>query len=264
MKSSIFFCMLLIPCLLVGKEFREVLCKKIWESESKCSYEKLVFWNPKEPFPSLGIGHFIWFPKGKEFPFVETFPMLLSYLEQREINFPTWLKEGCPWQTREEFENECDSEKIKELRQFLYETRFVQTDFIVDRFQMVRQNLEQNAPQKVKQSLQAMETDPLSLFAMIDYVHFKGDGTDPKERYQGEGWGLLQVLLNMPQDLLPKELLPQFINSAKVVLARRVQNSPQENVEQRWLPGWYARIEKYGKGVDHLISSENSHRESLK
>ena len=45
--------------------------------------EYLTHWNEGEDFPSLGIGHFIWFPEGVDAPFDEQFPALISYLRQQ-------------------------------------------------------------------------------------------------------------------------------------------------------------------------------------
>jgi hypothetical protein len=38
-----------------------------------------------------------------------------------------------------------------------------------------------------------------------------------------------------------------FARSAESVLKRRVQNSPPEREESRWLPGWLNRISTYTK-----------------
>ena len=35
---------------------------------------------------------------------------------------------------------------------------------------------------------------PNGVYALVDYVNFKGEGIAPSERYSGVGWGLLQVL----------------------------------------------------------------------
>jgi hypothetical protein len=80
---------------------------------------------------------------------------------------------------------------------------------------------------------------------LIDYVNFKGEGTNPAERYKGEGWGLLQVLAGMQGTGAgaPKE----FGTSAAAVLTRRVQNSPPARNEQRWLPGWKNRVRAYSE-----------------
>ena len=45
----------------------------------------------REAFPSLGIGHFIWYPSGVQEPFVESFPSLVQYLIQRQAPVPDWL-----------------------------------------------------------------------------------------------------------------------------------------------------------------------------
>jgi len=79
-------------------------------------------------------------------------------------------------------------------------------------------------------------------FALIDYVNFKGEGTLETERYKGQGWGLLQVLETMPEGGDP---VREFSQAAKATLARRVRNAPPERHEERWLPGWDARVERY-------------------
>jgi hypothetical protein len=38
--------------------------RKIWQNESGGTVEGLTAWNVGEEFPSLGIGHFIWYPAG--------------------------------------------------------------------------------------------------------------------------------------------------------------------------------------------------------
>ncbi len=84
---------------------------------------------------------------------------------------------------------------------------------------------------------------PYGLYALIDYVHFKGEGINPAERYNGQGWGLLQVLQGMPEKL--SDPLDEFVVSAQVTLARRVANAPAERLEQRWLAGWNNRLATY-------------------
>jgi hypothetical protein len=37
----------------------------------------------------------------------------------------------------------------------------------------------------------------------------------------------------------------EFSNSAAAILRRRVQNSPPERHEARWLPGWLNRVQSY-------------------
>ena len=48
--------------------------------------------------------------------------------------------------------------------------------------------------ENVKKQFYRVANSPNGLYPLIDYVNFKGEGTNPKERYTGQGWGLLQVL----------------------------------------------------------------------
>ena len=83
---------------------------------------------------------------------------------------------------------------------------------------------------------------PYGMYALIDYVHFKGTGTATSERYQGEGWGLLQVLLELQGSTAN---LDDFVAAATRVLKRRVANAPSERKEQRWIAGWTNRLQTY-------------------
>jgi len=73
-------------------------------------------------------------------------------------------------------------------------------------------------------------------------VNFKGEGVSPAERYNGQGWGLLQVLETMPTS---GKALPEFSKAADIVLTRRVKNSPPARNEAKWLPGWRNRLSTY-------------------
>jgi hypothetical protein len=53
---------------------------------------------------------------------------------------------------------------------------------------------------------------------------------------------LLQVLEAMPET---GDAVRQFSVAAKQVLARRVRNAPPARHEERWLPGWDARVDRY-------------------
>ena len=79
------------------------------------------------------------------------------------------------------------------------------------------------------------------VYALVDYVNFKGEGISPKERYKNLGWGLAQVLENM--DTNNKNVMQAFVNSAERMLSRRVANAPRD--ESRWLPGWRKRLNTY-------------------
>ncbi|MGL5098793.1 MAG: hypothetical protein ACRC6B_01965, partial [Fusobacteriaceae bacterium] len=53
--------------------------EQIFANETSSKKEKLVWWNDGEDFPSLGIGHFIWYPEGYDGPFDESWPKLVEF-----------------------------------------------------------------------------------------------------------------------------------------------------------------------------------------
>jgi hypothetical protein len=78
-------------------------------------------------------------------------------------------------------------------------------------------------------------------------VNFKGEGILPTERYQGQGWGLLQVLESM-HGTSDAAAPAEFAKAAKATLIRRVHNAPAERHETRWLTGWIRRVNSYNGG----------------
>jgi hypothetical protein len=55
----------------VSAASHEIIGKKVWANECDGKVEGLTSWNGGEAFPSLGIGHFIWYPAGRRGPFDE-------------------------------------------------------------------------------------------------------------------------------------------------------------------------------------------------
>lgn len=208
---------------------------QIWKNESGGSIEKLVFWNPHEPFPSLGLGHFIWLPKDTTAPFEESFPKLATFLKSEKIAIPTWMEGSCPWETREEFLKPQNAPQIQELRTILEKTIPLQVRFLKLRLEETEKKL---TTQRAK--IERLKATNQGLYALLDYLNFKGSGLSEKERYNGKGWGLLQVLEEMPENGCVQE----FADAAKIVLKRRVENAPSQN-EGRWLKGWLSRVESY-------------------
>jgi hypothetical protein len=226
------------------------LGKQIYQNECNSSYQCLTSWNQGEDFPSLGIGHFIWFQADQIEPFEETFPALLHYLRNQGKALPKWLTDmpiaESPWSNRDSFLADIDSARMTELREFLFITREQQSAFIANRLVETLPQLLQLAPIESHPTIEsnfnavAHASPPYGLYALIDYVHFKGSGINEKERYQGQGWGLQQVLLQMSGNDLQA-----FVNAAQTVLTRRVQYSPEHRNEGRWLEGWKNRLQTY-------------------
>lgn len=233
----------------------EAIGRKIWKNECNGTVEGLTSWNSGEDFPSLGIGHFIWYVPGKPGPFEESFPPLIEYMQARGVNnIPSWVANanGSPWSSRSEFLAEQNSAKMKELRQFLAGTVSVQTGFIVQRLENALPKMKAVTPAGDRDRLQAnfykVAETRTGVYALIDYVNFKGEGVKPEESYKGQGWGLQDVLLEMKETSGGQAAANEFSESAKRVLRRRVENAPSERGESRWLAGWMNRCESYKHG----------------
>lgn len=223
--------------------------EKIWRNECNATLEGLTHWNRGENFASLGIGHFIWYTAKSQEPFQESFPALLKFLKEEGALLPAWLEsaQGCPWNSREAFYNNIESPEMKSLRRVLFDTRHLQAIFIAQRLENVLPQIIERCSLEEKERVTSifctLAKDPNGLFALIDYLNFKGSGISPEETYKGEGWGLLQVI----QALSPSSPTPlaDFVKAGKAVLARRVQNAPPERGEARWLKGWFNRLDNY-------------------
>lgn len=216
--------------------------RRIWQNECASTVAGLTSWNGGEDFASLGIGHFIWYPAGRTGPFEESFPGLVRHLEARGVPMPGWTKGACVWDSKAAFEADKNGPRQTELRKILAANVSLQTEYIMLRLQRASASLSGPA----KSGFTSLSTTPEGMFCLIDYVNFKGEGTNPKERYRGQGWGLMQVLEEMMKSPGSYTKWPvQFAEAAKRVLSRRVANAPPERGEQRWLAGWHNRCEAY-------------------
>jgi len=224
---------------------------KIWQNECGGTVSGLTSWNAGENFASLGIGHFIWYPKGVRGPFDESFPKFVDFAAGRGTKLPAVAaaKDGCLWSSRSEFNAAAQSEPMKELRAFLARTIDLQAEFLVHRLRealpkMLAEGGAANHAQ-VQERFDRVASTANGCYALVDYVIFKGEGVLATERYAGQGWGLLQVLEGMKNEATGREAVKSFADSAKAVLRNRVRNSPPARNEARWLPGWLKRVDTY-------------------
>ncbi len=226
--------------------------KKIWQNECNGTISGLTAWNQGEDFASLGIGHFIWYPKGLRGPFEESFPKVVSFISKRGAKLPTSLLRGveqpCPWNSRAEFLRAQHTVEMNQLRQFLVDTIDLQAEFLIARLEgALPKMLAEAAPAdraNVQQQFERLARTPHGCYALVDYVNFKGEGVLHTERYQGQGWGLLQVLESMHGTSDPAAV-DEFSSAAKAILTRRVHNAPAQRNESRWLTGWIRRVNSY-------------------
>jgi hypothetical protein len=226
--------------------------KRIWRNECNGTISGLTAWNEGEDFASLGIGHFIWYPKGRPGPFEESFPKVVRFISKRGAKLPALLLRGgeqpCPWNSRAEFLRAQHTAEMNQLRQFLADTIDLQAEFLIARLEgALPKMLGEAAPAdraNVQQQFERLARTPQGCYALVDYVNFKGEGVLHTERYQGQGWGLLQVLETM-HGTSDAGAVGEFSRAAKATLIRRVHNAPVERHESRWLTGWLRRVNSY-------------------
>lgn len=236
------------------EEYRSI-GEQIYHNECAGKPENLLFWSEKEAFPSLGIGHFIWFPQGVDAPFEQTFPDFLRFVQRVSpvTQIPVAEPEFsfAPWRDQEVFYALKELGRLDQWQSFLLNTFALQAQFIVYRFQSKLPEVLAQAPANQREEIRAKVDDLMQtekgLFALIDYSNFKGLGINSKERYQGKGWGLLQVLLTMkvPKHRSEAAVLNAFVGAAKQTLRQRTQLAPNPKLEATWLPGWFKRLDAY-------------------
>jgi hypothetical protein len=232
---------------------------KIFQNESGGDVNKLIHWNKGEDFASMGIGHFTWYPAARRQKFGNTFPGMLNYLESRGVRLPQWVQRakhrGAPWRTRAQLLRDKNNPQVQQLQRILFETRYLQAEYIMQRAQRAMPKLVTTAPphlrSMVANNLNAVANSRGGWYPLIDYVNFKGEGLNRHGGYKKRGgnerqnWGLLQVLEEMHPAAPGQGALNEFSSAAMRVLQRRVRNSPRSNNEKRWLAGWSSRISTY-------------------
>ena len=224
---------------------------KVWKNESGGTIAGLTAWNTGEDFASLGIGHFIWYPAGRPGPFEESFPRLVEYARAHGAQLPAFLEtqKHCPWNSRAEFLRGESAPQMKALRKFLAGTIDLQVNFLVERMQQALPKMLATIPAhdraRISRQYDRLAGSAQGCYALIDYVNFKGEGVLETERYHGQGWGLLQVLQGMPEGGNVVSAPSDFAASAAQVLRERVNNSPPQRNERRWLGGWLKRVASY-------------------
>lgn len=267
-----------VPQLVLPDDLAKKIGQKIWLNETGGKIDAMTSWNANEEFASLGIGHFIWFPVGKWLPFEETFPALLEFMRKKNVRLPAWLDQtqipANPWTSRAEFRKNLNSPQIKELRQFLLDTVAEQTQFMVMRAQGAMEKILKTTPDGAEREHIVIQFTRIisaseDFYPLIDYINFKGEGTNPNEaamdRVTGrrQGWGLKQVLLKMngvTGD--PKAVRAEFADAAQFVLQQRVRNLPSNRVFE---VGWLRRVATYRRPIaDSESSPKRALRKSLR
>ena len=245
-----------VVAITLSHEEASKIGKRVWQNECNGAISGLTAWNKGEKFASLGIGHFIWYPKGQRGPFDESFPKVVIFISSRGAKLPTMLLgvvrgAPCPWNSRSEFLRAEHTPEMNQLRRFLVDTIDLQAEFLVARLEAaLPKMLAETAPAdrtNVQHQFERLMKTSQGRYALVDYVNFKGEGVLHTERYQDQGWGLLQVLETMHGNS-DADAIGEFARGAKTVLTRRVHNAPPDRHESQWLTGWLGRINSYSGG----------------
>ncbi|MFH1857085.1 MAG: hypothetical protein ABH836_07695 [Candidatus Omnitrophota bacterium] len=229
--------------------------QRVFENECSAKDKNLIVWNEGEDFLSLGIGHFIWHPANSKIIFEESFIKFIEYAKASGEKIPLWLDKksipACPWSSRDDFLNAQSDSRLMELKNFIIKTKTAQATFIVKRLEesllLILKNIPEGTRDKISSQFSRVASSPSGIYALADYVNFKGLGISPAESYQGKGWGLLQVLEEMKSENEVPDALEEFTRSANMVLENRVKNSPASRNEIKWLKGWQNRVNSYIK-----------------
>lgn len=236
---------------LPSKEELNHVGNLIYKNETGGKREFLVHWNRGEEFPSLGIGHFIWYPENfKNGRFDESFPGLVKFYSEKGVKVPEVIEQRySPWTSLEDFNRAKKNGEMEELTTFLEDTKDIQIEYIFLRLQGALKKMMEvsKAPEHVKEQFYRVANSKNGLYPLIDYVNFKGEGVKESERYKGEGWGLLQILELMEGKEIGKSALKEFSDKAIFVLDRRIENSPKERGEERWRENWGNRSRSYSR-----------------
>ncbi len=226
--------------------------RKIWQNESGGKVSGLTHWNDGEEFPSMGIGHFIWYPKGFNGRWTETWPEFVRYATSRGLPVPAVGRQAdCPWPNKTSFTRDFNGAQLSGLRRWLAANIPVQTEFIAYKSRAALPKIMQAAPAaqqaRIKGNYDKVASTPNGIYALVDYVNFKGDGTNPREAYAGQGWGLMWVLMEMKNVPSGQAAAREFGAAANRRLDLRIKNSPKARGESRWREGWHNRCNSYGR-----------------
>ena len=154
--------------------------RKIWQNESGGKVSGLTAWNVGEEFPSMGIGHFIWYPKNFNGRWTESFPEFVRYARSKGAQPPAVASlPYCPWNSRASFLADSNSPKLTGLRNWLAANITIQTEFIAFKSRAALPKVLQAAPANQRARIQTnynkVATTPNGIYALVDYVNFKGE-----------------------------------------------------------------------------------------
>ena len=98
-----------------------------------------------------------------------------------------------PGFTKQQLERVKHTPQIQQLINYLYQTRGLQAEYIVERSKRALQRFVNTTPahlkQRVGQNINALASTRGGWYPLIDYVNFKGEGLNRTGGYRGQKLG---------------------------------------------------------------------------
>lgn len=241
---------------------------RMWHNYAGGTLEGLTKWGGSDAdhqFMYLGIANNVWLPEGASAIFQADWPTVAQRLQDLGCKIKPWMLGDCPWQTQEEFDADFNSKKMVWLRTHLSKKKLVRAQAFCTAERLQR-SMDPSSPDSLFKGLTADQSalvqknfdlvvhcsNPSGIYALIDYVNFKGEGRiGEAEEFNGQSWGLLQVLLNMktPSDgASDTEVMMAFVQSAKFTLCQRIikhRIQDPNNNDVQYLDLWVTHLNDY-------------------
>ncbi|MBM3857702.1 MAG: hypothetical protein FJ390_07065 [Verrucomicrobia bacterium] len=209
----------------------------IWDHPGKVTHDMkqgITSW--ESDYALIGIGQCIWYPADETKNFQEDWPRVAQDLKDKGYPIEDWMLGACPWNNSKEFFSDFNGDQLKSLRKMLAkkaliteQARCIATRLdesldkittAVDAETGITDDEKGVAKNLIIKNFYQVATDhyPRGLYALMDYVHFKGEGVLPTETINGVGWGLRQALEQMnPKTVAKKGAIVAFVDAAKAI-----------------------------------------------
>ena len=231
--------------LQVSKEHHAVIGQHVRLNYTGGKYELLTYWSKDDAYPMLGIANFLWYPAGYRGKFSDDFPSVQAALQAEGVALPDWLKPGrpAPWPDREAFIAKFHSEEMEQLRQMLASTVEIQTRVLIARaersFSAMLDVLPQEERPAIREEFERVAATTVGVYALVDYVHFKGEGAIADADKRKGSRGLLRVLEVMSRGPHSAVANEDFADAAIQVLI------PPDATPSNWHSIWRRHVDTY-------------------
>ncbi len=216
----------------------------VWDRPGKVTHDmKQGITDWEADYAQIGIDQCIWYPADQDKIFQEDWPRAAQALKDKGYPIEDWMLGACAWNNSEEFFADFNGDRLKSLRKMLAKRAIIieqahciatRLDESLDKMK-VAIDTESGITEGEKTVLKQMVSDhfykvatddyPRGLYALMDYVHFKGEGVLPAETINGVGWGLRQALEQMDDKIIAKKgAVAAFVNAAITMFPSRKTN----------------------------------------